>query len=113
VRSTLGALARRLGYTVELAERGEEAVALFQVAQAHGEAFEVVILDLTVRGGWGGVPTLEALRRMDPAVKAIAVSGYADDPIIVDPERHGFQGALAKPHGIAALRGVLTAVSGR
>jgi signal transduction histidine kinase/ActR/RegA family two-component response regulator len=113
VRTTLGALLQRLGYTVELAERGEEAVALYQVAQAQGDGFAAVILDLTVRGGMGGVATLEALRRLDPAVTALAVSGYADDPVIVDPVRHGFKGALAKPHGIAALRDLLAQALGR
>jgi two-component system cell cycle sensor histidine kinase/response regulator CckA len=113
VRDALGALLQRLGYTVELAERGEEAVALYQVAQARGDAFAAVILDLTVRGGMGGVATLEALRRLDPTVTALAVSGYADDPVIVDPVRHGFKGALAKPQGIAALRDLLAQVLGR
>ena len=112
VRRTLGALLRRQGYTVELAAHGEEAVTLYQAAQARGEAYTAVVLDVTVREGLGGVPTLEALRRLDPTVVAIAVSGYADDPVITDPGRFGFQGALAKPHGIAALRELLARVLG-
>jgi CheY-like chemotaxis protein len=112
VRETLGLLLGRVGYTVELAESGAEAVARYQAAQARGEAFDAVILDLTVRGGMGGAPALAALRRLDPSVKAIALSGYADDPIIVDPVRHGFQAALAKPVGTAAMRDLLAQVLG-
>ena len=112
VRTTVATILRHLGYTVEVAAHGEQALGLYQAAQARGEAFAAVVLDLTVRGGMGGVPTLEALRRLDPAVTAIAVSGYSDDPVITNPERYGFQGAMAKPHGIAALREILARVLG-
>ena len=55
------------------------------------------ILDLTVPGGFGGRATLEAIRASDPAVNAIAASGYSEDPIIADPRAFGFTSALAKP----------------
>jgi PAS domain S-box-containing protein len=113
VRITVATLLRHLGYTVELAAHGEEAVALYQAAQARGERFDAVLLDLTVRGGFGGLPALQALRRLDPAVTAVMVSGYADDPVLVDPARFGFHGALAKPYGIAALGELLARVLGR
>lgn len=113
VRIAVAALLRHLGYTVEVAAHGEEAVALYQAAQARGERFDVVLLDLTVRGGFGGLPTLQALRRLDPTVTAVMVSGYADDPVLADPARFGFHGALAKPYGIAALGELLARVLGR
>jgi two-component system, cell cycle sensor histidine kinase and response regulator CckA len=109
----LATLLRHLGYTVELAAHGEEAVARYRAAHARGERFDAVLLDLTVRGGAGAVPTLQALRRFDPGVTAVVVSGYADDPVLVDPQRHGFQGALAKPHGLSELRELLARVLGR
>jgi PAS domain S-box-containing protein len=107
VRTTTGALLRELGHTVELAEHGEQVVALYRAAQERGAPFDAVILDLTVRGGMGGVAALQELRRLDPAVKALASSGYADDPVLQDPARHGFQGALAKPYRLADLREIL------
>jgi PAS domain S-box-containing protein len=112
VRTAVGALLQRLGYAVELTAHGAEAVERYQAAQARGEPFAAVLLDLTVRGGMGGVPTLEALRRLDPTVKAIASSGYADDPVLVEPARYGFRGALAKPYGVAELRERLAEVLG-
>jgi PAS domain S-box-containing protein len=104
LRTTTAALLQRLGYSVETASSGEEAVAAYQAARGRGEPFAGVILDLTVQGGMGGVRTLEALRRLCPEIKAIASSGYTDDPVLLDPQRHGFQGALAKPYRLAELR---------
>lgn len=104
VRTAVGTFLRELGYTVELTAHGAEAVECYKAAQARGEPFAAVLLDLTVRGGMGGEATLEVLRRLDPTVKAIVSSGYATDPVFVEPARYGFRGALAKPYGMAELR---------
>jgi len=112
VRTTTGALLRQLGYAVVLAERGEQALSLYREAAGRGEPFDLVMLDLTVRGGMGGAQTLEALRGLSPAVRVIACSGYGDDPILRDPRRHGFQGALAKPYRLAELAEVVARALG-
>ncbi len=58
---------------------GLEAVRLYERALRKGEHFQAVILDATVRGGMGGVATIERLRSMDPKVNAIICSGYSDE----------------------------------
>ena len=107
VRSTAGALLRQLGYAVELAEHGEQAVTLWRAAQERAHPFDLVILDLTVRDGMGGIQALHALRTLCPEVIAVASSGYTDDPVLLDPPRHGFQGALVKPYRLADLQASL------
>ena len=72
----------------------------------------LVILDLTVRAGVGGQEAIQALLEIDPGVKAIVMSGYADDPVVLEPERHGFKGVLAKPFESARLREILARVLG-
>ena len=57
-----------------------------------------MILDLTVRGGMGGKETLARLLAIDPAVQAIASSGYSDDPIVADPVSYGFAASVCKPY---------------
>jgi hypothetical protein len=42
----------------------------------------------------------------------VLMSGYAKDPIILEPERYGFKGALTKPFQIEELREVLAQVLG-
>jgi PAS domain S-box-containing protein len=112
LRTILGATLRRLGYEAELVEDGQRAVEAYYREKGLGGTFDVVILDLTIRGGMGGQETILALRRIDPAVKAIVTSGYANDPVILDHERHGFKGALVKPFDLGQLQEVLARVGG-
>ena len=103
VRRIAGAMLRQLGYDVELASNGEEAIEVYRRAKESGEPFAAVILDLTVQGGMGGEKTLRKLCEIDPAVRAIISSGYADDPIMKDFRAHGFASAIAKPYTIEKL----------
>jgi PAS domain S-box-containing protein len=107
VRKIAGAMLRQLGYDVELASKGEEAIEAYRRAKESGKTFAEVILDLTVQGGMGGERTLMKLREIDPAVKAVISSGYADDPIMKDFRAYGFAGAIAKPYTIEKLTELL------
>ena len=85
---------------------------LTKARQDQGRPFDAVILDLTVRDGVGGKETIRELLKIDPAVKAIVMSGYANDPVVLEPERYGFKGVLAKPFDRYSLRMVLARVLG-
>ena len=98
-----------LGYEVELAASGDEAVELFSKAQGASRPFDIVILDLTVPGGMGGAEAVEHLRAVDPTVCAIASSGYSASPVMAKPDEYGFAGVIAKPYTIAQLEAVLGA----
>ena len=41
--------------------------------------------------------SLKRLLAIAPTIKAILVSGYVDDPVMLNYADHGFQGALRKP----------------
>jgi len=99
-----------VGYRVEQAPDGAQAVVEFEKARHLGDPFDAVILDLTIRGGMGGLDTLERLKALDPGVRAIAASGYSDSPVIGDFERYGFVGALAKPFHFTMLVNLLRQV---
>jgi CheY-like chemotaxis protein/anti-sigma regulatory factor (Ser/Thr protein kinase) len=96
-----------VGYRVEQAHDGAQAVVEFDRARQAGDPFDAVILDLTVRGGMGGLDALERLKALDPDVRAIAASGYSDSPVLGDCERYGFAGALAKPFHFTMLVNLL------
>jgi two-component system, cell cycle sensor histidine kinase and response regulator CckA len=100
----LGAkLLRHLGYEVVTAVNGAEAARLFQEAKNGERPFDLIILDLIIPGGTGADKVIEVVKKIDPGVKAIVTSGYADDPIIVDYQNHGFAGAMAKPFNLEEL----------
>ena len=92
-----------VGYRVEVAASGSEAIALYAAARESGHPFDVLVLDLTIPGDLGGVATLERLRRSDPGVRAIASSGYSTDAVMAYPAAHGFRGAVTKPYTIDEL----------
>jgi PAS domain S-box-containing protein len=112
VRTLVGNSLQRMGHAVELVEDGQAAVEAFARAGGLGRPFDLVILDLTVRAGVGGREAIQALLKIDPGVKAIVMSGHADDPVILEPERYGFKGVLAKPFQSVKLREVLAQVLG-
>ena len=111
IRRTAAALLGQLGYEVALAADGETALALYREAAAK-RPFDAVILDLTVPGAMGGKECLEALRAMDPSVKAIVSSGYSTDPVMAAYRKHGFAGVVAKPYQLAELSRVVRDVVG-
>jgi len=107
VREITGQILTHLGYVVELAANGEEAVALFSQAESTERHFSHVMLDLTIRGGMGGFKTLQKLREIDPEVRAIIVSGYTNDPVVEFFDTHGFNASLTKPFTIKQLQTAL------
>jgi PAS domain S-box-containing protein len=102
---------RQIGCTVTMVADGQAAVEVYGRALGESRPFDLVILDLTVPGGMGGKATVEKLLEIDPRVKALAASGFSEDPVIADPGSAGFRGALAKPFTVeqlaAAVRGAL------
>ncbi len=107
LRNLSSELIGTLGHKVEVAKHGREALAKYQGAMAAGKPFDIVILDLTVRGGMGGAETLQKLLEVDPAVKAIVSSGYSDDATIANHLSLGFKAYLKKPYNIGQLRAIL------
>ena len=97
IRELTSQLLGTLGYEVTAVADGLEAVRLYERALRRGEQFQAVILDATIRGGMGGLATIERLRSMDPKVNAIICSGYSDEAALAEFLQYGFRGALPKP----------------
>jgi len=110
VRQVAGKILQHLGYEVESAADGAEALAKYRQAQETGQPFDVVILDLTVPGGVGGKETMAKLQRIDPKVRGIVNSGYADDPILTHYQDYGFHGYIKKPYRVQDVGLVLAEV---
>ena len=99
-----------LGHEVVATSEGAECVDSFRKAQEDKDGFGLVILDLTVPGGHGGVWSFERLREIDPHVQAIVASGYGTDSALAAPSAYGFKGRLQKPFEIDELQEVVDEV---
>lgn len=86
------------GYLVAPASGARETVALYKQALEEGTPFDLVILDLTIPGEPGGKEVIKDLQNLDPKVKAIVTSGYADNFVMINPTAYGFKGAIVKPY---------------
>lgn len=103
IREILSAMLARLGHNPVTAADGHEGLEKYEAAFANGDPYDAVIVDLTVSGGTDGKETIDSLRGVDPAVRAIVSSGYPNDPVMEDCRRFGFRERVAKPFHMADL----------
>jgi two-component system cell cycle sensor histidine kinase/response regulator CckA len=103
IRRVAGRMLALAGHETVFAADGAEAVRAYVAARRSGQPFDLVIFDLTVPGGMGGKEALEELLKTDPAIRAIASSGYSSDPVMANPRSFGFRVSLPKPYGIPDL----------
>jgi len=96
-----------MGYTVVTASNGTDALQKFIHAKDTGHPINAVILDFTIPGGMGGKETMKHLLELEPDIRGIISSGYADDPLMHDPQQFGFAGKLKKPYSKNDLADVL------
>ena len=110
IRSLAMRMLNRLGHEVEVVDDGMAAVERYTRAFKSGNPFDAVLLDLVVPGGMGGRETIELLNEVDPGVKAIVVSGYAQDPTVTQCRDFGFKASIAKPYTLEELDATLHSV---
>jgi CheY-like chemotaxis protein len=110
VRLVTREMLRSFGHVVDIAASGEDAIEKFQQAREAGAPFDVLILDLTVRGGMGGNEALDQLTAIEPEVKAIITSGYSDAAILSRYCSEGTRSVLAKPFNVDGLMERLNAL---
>jgi two-component system, cell cycle sensor histidine kinase and response regulator CckA len=109
VRSIAQTFLGRAGYDAVSAEDGAIAVEIYRKALQAQAPFDLVILDLTVRGGMGGKEALSELRKIEPRVLALASSGYYDDAAFSQLRQCGFSGLLPKPYSKQELLSIVKA----
>ena len=74
VRDLLANYLQKLGFKVELVENGLDAVALFK---KHTDRITIVLLDFAMPG-LNGVEALLRIRRMNPDIPGVIISGYSE-----------------------------------
>ena len=105
-RSMLG----EMGYQVSCARNSEQALSQYQQAADEKHPFDLVLLDLTISGGAGGLETAKELLSLNPQAKLIAISGHSNEPIMRTPAEFGFIASLHKPYVIEDLIQLLSRI---
>ena len=107
VRAVGSEMLELLGYEVVCACDGAEAVELYRLAKEKGQAFDAVILDLTIPGGMGGKEAVSKILSLDPTAAVIVSSGYSNDQVIAEYRQYGFRGAVCKPYQLQEMSDIL------
>lgn len=92
-REVAESLLTRLGYNVNTASSGEEAVAYLKKNQA-----DVLILDMLMEPGIDGLETYQRILKINPKQKAIIVSGYTETDRVKQVLELGASSFIRKPY---------------
>ncbi|MFT5452768.1 MAG: nitrogen-specific signal transduction histidine kinase/CheY-like chemotaxis protein [Enterobacterales bacterium] len=107
ILDVLSQMLQSLGFIVETALDGDQAIEKYTEAHKSGRPFDAVIMDLTIPGGKGGEDVIKELLVINPEIKAIVSSGYSTSPIMSNYTEYGFKGRLVKPFQMKVLKNEL------
>lgn len=107
IRESVSEALKCLGYRVQTAVEGSEALELYMKGHKSDSPFDVVIMDMYVKYGLGARKTMIKLLEIDRHVKAVLTSGNSMDPVVKNFRNHGFRAVIAKPYRIEELDRIL------
>jgi CheY-like chemotaxis protein len=97
VRAMTSAVLTAMGWETVSARSGEEAVKTLEILRMKGETVDMIILDLILPCGMGGLQVSQEFRRIQPNVRILACSGFFGDAGKDACLAMGFHSTLAKP----------------
>ena len=68
-------------FDIEVCRQGDEALRTAEAASEKGTPFDVVILDVRMPPGIDGVEAASKIRKLDPDVAIVFVTGFSDVPL--------------------------------
>lgn len=78
VRSVLASVMEKAGYNVTHARSGDEALAIFMA----DPGFDLLVTDIVMPGSLQGTGLSQALRKLNPALPVVFISGYASEATV-------------------------------
>lgn len=99
-----------LGYEAHVVEAGDEAIRVYKEASEAGNPYVLVIMDLNIPQGMGGIEAVKHILEIDKDAKVVVSSGYSDDPIMREYSDYGFVASIGKPFDIKGLQEIIQAV---
>lgn len=103
LRKVAHMILKRCGYTVFECDNGQDAVKIYQSLFRTSTPPDVVLMDLTLRGGMNGGETAQEILRFDPDARLIVTSGSVNEEVQMSYLEKGFVGVLPKPYEAGEL----------
>jgi nitrogen-specific signal transduction histidine kinase/CheY-like chemotaxis protein len=100
VRKVITAMLERMGYSIIVAESGEDAINIYEVRK---DEIALVILDM-VMSNMDGLTCFYKLKKLNDEVKVIVSSGFIDNSTIEDMKKDGLCGFITKPYSYSDLQ---------
>ncbi len=96
-----------LGYESDFANEGNETIKKYKKSLQTNNPYDLVIMDLTIPGGKGGLETVKEILQLNPDAKIVVSSGYGHGKIMSDYKEYGFVDIAPKPYTIDKLEETL------
>lgn len=93
----------RCGYECVQCDNGQDAVKIYQSLFRTGTPPDVVLMDLTLRGGMNGTETAAEILDLDPDARIVCTSGSVTQEVQMVFLERGFVGVLPKPYEAGEL----------
>jgi two-component system cell cycle sensor histidine kinase/response regulator CckA len=103
LRHLAARMLKKLGYDVQTAARGSEAIALYQ---KNPQLYQFVLLDLTMPE-MNGIEVIRALRELNPNAKVVLMSGYSEQEMLTRAHEERPSAFLSKPFRLVELRAAI------
>ena len=97
IRKLLSSMLKKRDYKVISTRDGEELIEKYKEAKENNIIIDLIMVDLTIPGGMGGVEATKEILKINDKEKIIAVSGYANDDILSNYKDYGFMNSMPKP----------------
>ncbi|MBN1578723.1 MAG: response regulator [Chitinispirillaceae bacterium] len=85
------------GHTVVGVDHGAAAISVYLKHRSEGTPFDLLILDVTIRNGYGAQEVIRRVRQIDPGALAIVMSGYRENILMKEYQSYGFIDVIPKP----------------
>jgi len=99
-----------MGHTTELFTSGEALLDALKRDSECSTPCNLILTDLVVRGGCGGVEVMRTVRDEQIDIPVIVMSGYSADPVFARQAHYEYAGILAKPFTKDSLQQVIAEV---
>lgn len=103
LRKVANMILTRCGYEVVQCDNGQDAVKIYQSLFRTGTPPDVVLMDLTLRGGMNGTETAAEILHLDPDARIVCTSGSVTQEVQMVFLERGFVGVLPKPYEAGEL----------